>query len=146
LETKRLAFPRFYFLSNDDLLQILSQTRNPHAVQPHLRKCFDNINRIKFTEEEDSREVRAMVSAEPENMPEEVAFNENVIISEGDKVENWLKRIEETMITSLRCLSLKCYHEYPHGKIECRKDWMFADYPSQSVLLIEMVRWQELMT
>lgn len=70
METKRLAFPRFYFLSNDELLQILSQTRNPHAVQAHLRKCFDNINRIKFTEEEDSREVIAMISAEPENMPE----------------------------------------------------------------------------
>jgi len=88
-----LAFPRFYFLSNDELLQILSQTRNPHAVQPHLRKCFDNINRIQFTEDEESREVIAMVSAEPENMPEVVKFSQSVVIQSEDKVENWLMKI-----------------------------------------------------
>lgn len=51
LETKRLAFPRFYFVSSSDLLDVLSNGNQPEIVAKHLTKLFDSMARLKFDDQ-----------------------------------------------------------------------------------------------
>ena len=65
LEKKREGFQRFFFLSNDELLEILSTAKNIKAVIPHLRKCFDNLVKLEL---DSTESVLAMISAEGEHV------------------------------------------------------------------------------
>ncbi|KAK3917290.1 Dynein heavy chain 1, axonemal [Frankliniella fusca] len=94
LEGKRVAFPRFYFLSDDELLEILAQNRNPLAVQPHLRKCFENISKLHFQEAD--LQITTMFSAEGESV-------ELIppMFPKGN-VETWLSKVEQTMQSTVQ--------------------------------------------
>ncbi|XP_040850525.1 dynein heavy chain 1, axonemal [Ochotona curzoniae] len=104
LETKRSAFPRFYFLSDDELLEILSQTKDPTAVQPHLRKCFENIARLLF---QDDLEITHMYSAEGE----EVRLSTSIFPTSN--VEDWLREVEHSMKHSVRDIIERAIQAYP---------------------------------
>jgi len=48
VETKRQAFPRLYFVSYTDILDLLSKGNSPFEVVTHLSKLFDNVQRLMF--------------------------------------------------------------------------------------------------
>ena len=60
-------FPRFYFIGDDDLLEILGQSKNPEVIQTHLKKLFAGIHSVVFSE--DSKFIKAMQSIEKEVVP-----------------------------------------------------------------------------
>ena len=136
LEVKRGFFPRFYFLSNDELLEILSQTRDPTAVQSHLSKCFDSIKSITFSDEDGILMITGMNSPEGEHVDFCEALDPN-----GDKpVEVWLKGVESAM---RHCLSKACKNaveSYATIDQKKRKDWFF-DHPSQAILAADQIFW-----
>ncbi|RKO93650.1 dynein heavy chain and region D6 of dynein motor-domain-containing protein [Blyttiomyces helicus] len=135
LETKRQAFPRFYFLSNDDLLEILGQAKDPNAVQPHLKKCFDGINKLElvFAGSENRRhnEATGMHSSDGESVP----FSAPVVV-EG-AVEGWLLEIEATMRITLRRLLLGCLLALKKVK----KDRWLKDWPGQLLIAAGLIAW-----
>lgn len=88
LEQKRVLFPRFYFLSNDELLQILANAADIRAVEKHINKCFDNINGLLLVETGGTPDIHGMKSGEGE----EVEFSKIKVRNNG--VEVWMKGIE----------------------------------------------------
>lgn len=64
MQEKRLKFPRFYFLSDDDLLEILGQANKPEIVQSHLKKLFAGIHSVIF----DNKSIIAVKSLEGETL------------------------------------------------------------------------------
>eukprot|EP00899_Mesostigma_viride_P020786 jgi/Mesvir1/28709/Mv19680-RA.1 len=133
LEVKRIAFPRFFFLSNDEMLEILSETKDPTRVQPHLKKCFEGIARLRFGKQP-ACEIKAMFSGEGE----EVALDETIHPQAANgAVEKWLVEVETGMVASVRAQTSKAVMAYA---VTPREQWVLA-WPGQVVLVTSAIYW-----
>eukprot|EP01028_Stygiella_incarcerata_P004192 TRINITY_DN1890_c0_g1_i5.p1 TRINITY_DN1890_c0_g1~~TRINITY_DN1890_c0_g1_i5.p1 ORF type:complete len:4092 (-),score=1034.80 TRINITY_DN1890_c0_g1_i5:737-12970(-) len=125
LEEKRSRFPRFYFIGDDDLLEILGQAQEPSVIQSHLKKLFAGIHHVIFDEER--TKIEYICSLQGEN----VKLSAPVLVS--GEVEQWLVQLDQEMRKTLHVLMLQCLD----GDNDILND--LEVYPSQVLCLKEQI-------
>ena len=67
LERERASFPRFYFVGDEDLLEIIGNSKNLPRLQKHFKKMFAGVHSVIL--DEDHSQVLGLASKEGEEVP-----------------------------------------------------------------------------
>lgn len=137
LETQRSAFARFYFVGDEDLLEIIGNSKDVTNVQRHFPKMYAGITTVNSQENGDV--VIGMNSREGES----VKFEKDIKISEDPKINVWLSKIEDQMRFSLASSLERSLKEL--SALEKQNDShaleIIERYSAQVVLLALQVLW-----
>lgn len=128
----------------------MAQTRNPHAVQKHLRKCFDAIKELEFAGGPPSSTAPAKEINPDETIGNTISNDILAMISpEGERVslgrglrargnvEEWLGKVEEAMFSNLKKIMKQSLSDYEQTE---REEWL-KKWPSQIVLTVSQTMW-----
>jgi dynein heavy chain, axonemal len=143
LDMKKKIFPRFYFVSNVALLDMLANGTNPPKIMPYLGDCFDSLASLTF--------VKSAVEGEPDSIKtvdKMVAKDREVVAlaepftMEGE-VEGYLNKLTDMMMLTLKQKLNEGIDTAVNWEVEKpRHQWLF-DYPAQIVLTGTQIYWTE---
>jgi len=131
VDKKKSIFPRFFFISQEDLIEIISSSKDLNKIKDSLKKIFDNIHYIHLRDE---KVITTMLS----NLREEVSLKEQILII-GKNVEVWMKELESSMfLTVNNCFeqAIKTYKDMD------RHTWLYSN-PGQSCMHSQQVFWTQ---
>ena len=145
MEHRKLVFPRFFFLSNKEILQIVSETRDPTKVQPYLRclrfqshynpdvprNIFEGIQSLEFT---DLQAIQAVVSPQGEKIA--LSFPIQPRESKGC-VDRWLGELSQQLVATMEDTLANCREGYSTFK---RAEWV-VEWPGQVALTVCLLVW-----
>ncbi|KAL0231358.1 hypothetical protein GEMRC1_010762 [Eukaryota sp. GEM-RC1] len=125
LNEKRHTFPKFYFIGDDDLLEIIGQANdNPEVVQLHLKKLFQGINTVVFEDIDGEKYITGIVSSDGE----QVNLLSHVRVT--GTPSTWLSELSRESSETLKQLLFKCLAEN-HADVNL--------YPSQILSLANSI-------
>ncbi|EGC38132.1 cytoplasmic dynein heavy chain [Dictyostelium purpureum] len=137
LERQRSAFARFYFVGDEDLLEIIGNSKDIIKIQKHFRKMFAGLSNVTLDDEKTT--ILGMSSAEGEM----VTFKKPISIANAPKIHEWLTMVETEMKSTLAILlgeSLQHYQQMTPGDHSKYAEWVDL-FPTQLVLLTSQIVW-----
>ena len=139
LERERAAFPRFYFVGDEDLLELIGNSRDVVRVQKHFRKMFAGLHSLKLSE--DMSTVVGINSKEGEM----ISLRKPISFARNPKINDWLSALEHEMKHTLAVLTAESVQEFSalfKATFDRHQFLSFLDrYPAQVVLLATQVVW-----
>ncbi|KAJ2885941.1 dynein heavy chain, partial [Coemansia aciculifera] len=136
LERERSSFPRFYFVGDEDLLEIIGNAKDVPRIQKHLRKMFAGLAFIQLND--DNSAVVGMSSREGEH----IAFRQPVDLKQCPKINDWLAAIEREMRLTLATLLGTAIAQLEDIQVDGPRfrAWVAA-MPAQLVVLAKQAVW-----
>lgn len=141
LEQKRQEFPRFYFVSSDELFELLGNSKDPNKVNKHVRKCFEGVARLKIDNQvqpgrKNVEQYFVSKLIAPDN--EQITLNMNVQCEQG--IEIWLGNVEKQMRETLKTMLFKTQTSMKSKEKKWIQDWISKN-PGQLILTACQIQW-----
>lgn len=141
LERERSSFPRFYFVGDEDLLEIIGNSNNISRLQKHFKKMFSGVASIILNA--DNTLIEGVCSREGE----ELRFVTPVSVKENPKINVWLQLTEKEIRSTLACLLAKAVVDMSRFKggnfsPEDYLKWLDT-YQAQIAVLAAVITWSE---
>lgn len=139
LEKQRVSFPRFYFVGDEDMLEMIGNAKDPLVIERHVNKMFAGIAALVIHHDE-GLFVRGMRSSEGEV----VDFPNPIEITPTTSLMTWLTALEKNMKFSLQESLAKSLKQLPADvpTDDSFFDWL-NKFPTQIVILSLQIRWTE---
>lgn len=139
LERERVSFPRFYFVGDEDLLEIIGNSNDIFRVAKHFKKMFAGMSGLVM---DDDNNIVAFTSKEGE----EVRLKKEVNLLKTPRINDWLTALETSMKLTLAELLGEAVEQFGvlyHSSDVDRTAFndFLSNYPAQIVVLASQVTW-----
>lgn len=105
LERERVLFPRFYFVGDEDLLEIIGNSNDVFRIAKHFKKMFAGLSGLIINED-------YIISGFTSKEGEKVKLKKDISLVKVPKINEWLLLLESSMKSTLAELLAEAIEQY----------------------------------